>query len=69
MTLQLNLSDEEVRDLSYYLTAAAAASVRSCDYVPDVLFTIIGQLAVDVCAYYKDFVNKTDESSKEPVSD
>lgn len=69
MTLHFDLSDEEVRDLSYYLTSAAAASVRSCDYVPDVLFTIIGQLAVDVCAYYKDFVNKTDENSKEPVSD
>lgn len=69
MTLHVNLSDEQVRDLSYYLTAAAAASVRSCDYVPDVLFSIIGLLAVDVCAYYKDFVTKTDESSKEPVSD
>lgn len=69
MTLQVDLSDEEVRDLSYYLTAAAAASVRSCDYVPDVLFSIIGQLAVDVCAYYKDFENKVDESCKESVSD
>lgn len=69
MTLNVNLSDEEVRDLSYYLTYAAAASVRSSDYVPDVLFTIIGQLSVDVCAYYKDFENKVNESSKEPVSD
>lgn len=69
MTLHLNLSDEELRDLNYYLTAAVAASVRSCDYVPDVLFTIIGQLAVDVCAYYKDLENKIDESSKESVSD
>lgn len=69
MTLQVDLSDEEVRELNYYLTAAAAASVRSFDYVPDVLFMIIGQLTVDVSLYYKDFVNKTDESSKEPVSD
>lgn len=67
MTLQVNLSDEQVRDLNYYLTGVVAASVRSCDYVPDVLFSIIGQLSVDVCAYYKDFVNKVDESCKEPV--
>lgn len=69
MTLLVNLSDVEVRHLRYYLTDAAAASVRSCDYVPDVVFRIIGQLHVEVCSHYKDLVNETDESSKEPVSD
>lgn len=69
MTLQVNLSDYEVRELNYYLTAAAASSARSGDYIPDVLFTILGQLSVSVTAYYQDFVNKTDESSKESVSD
>lgn len=67
MTLHLNLSDEEVRDLCYYLTLAVATSVRSFDYVPDVIFSIIGRLGVEVCACRQDFLNKTDESSKESV--
>lgn len=69
MTLQVNLSDVEVRHLRYYLTSAAVASVRSFEYVPDVVFKIIGQLHVDVCSHYYDLDNTADESSKESVSD
>lgn len=69
MRVNLDLSAEEVRDLYYYLTSVVRSSVRSCDYVPDVLFTIIGKLSFDVSLYYEDYVSKTDESSKGPVSD
>lgn len=69
MTLQVNLSDVEVRHLRYYLTSAAVASVRSFEYVPDVVFKIIGQLHVDVWSHLNDLENKTDESSEESVSD
>ena len=69
MTLQVNLSDEEVRDLHFYLTSAAAVSVRAADYVPDVLFSIIGQLAVDYRVYFDKLEDKVNESCKEPVSD
>ena len=67
MTLHVDLSDYDVRALNYYLIAAAAASSRSGDYIPDALFTILGHLSVTVS--YQDLVNKTDESSKESVSD
>lgn len=69
MTLHLNLSDVEVTHLRCYLTSAAAASVRSCDYIPDVVFNIIGQLHADFWSRISDFENESDESSKEPVSD
>lgn len=69
MTLHVDLSDYDVRALNYYLIAAAAASARSGDYIPDALFTILGHLSVSVTISYQELVNKTDESSKESVSD
>ena len=66
MRLFLNLSDVEVRNLRYYLTSAAVTSVRSGDYIPDVVFNLIGQLHVDVWSHLD---IETDESSKESVSD
>lgn len=67
MTLRFDLSNEQVSDLSYYLTSVVASSVRSCEHVPDVLFSIIGKLSVDVFSYYEDCKNKANEDSKESV--
>lgn len=69
MRLFENLSDVEVRQLRYYLTETAVASLRSDSYVPDVVFRIIGRLHVDFISQSNDLANEIDESSKEPVSD
>mgnify|MGYP006895508942 CR=1 FL=1 len=65
MTLLLNLSDVEARSLRHYLTSVAVTSVRSSDFIPDVVFKIIGQLHVDLWSHLE---NESDESSKESVS-
>ncbi len=69
MTLLENLSDVEVRQFRYYLTELVVASLRSGNYVPDVVFRIIGRLHVDFMSHCNDFANVIDESSKESVSD
>ena len=69
MTLLVNLSDVDVRQLRYYLAEAAVASLRSRNYVPDVVFRIIGQLHVEFFSHCNDLANEIDESSEEPVSD
>lgn len=69
MRLFENLSVVEVRQLRYYLTETAVASLRSDSYVPDVVFRIIGRLHVDFISQSNDLSNVIDESSKEPVSD
>lgn len=69
MTLQVNLSHEQSLELGYYLSSFASVSVRSGEYIPDVLFSIIGQLTVDSRAYYDNLEKKSDEGCKESVSD
>lgn len=52
MRLPLDLSIEQVRDLDYYLTNKVAYSENSGEYVPDVLYSILGHLSVYRTSHY-----------------
>lgn len=69
MTLRVNLSDQDVRELHNYLADSAADSLRSFVYVPDALFLIIGELSVGVRSHIMDLTAKANEDCKESVQE